>query len=79
MSSWGDGRGLRAACRELPAGFSKVKTYAMSVDPLIVAEGLFAPCRLELVELSGEVLGVGRNAGIAVNLPAILQQIYETE
>jgi hypothetical protein len=40
----------------------------------LLAEHLFAAGGLELVELAGEVLGVGRDAGIAENHARILHQ-----
>jgi hypothetical protein len=37
----------------------------------LLTEHLFASGCLELGKLAGEVLGVGRDAGVAVNLPAL--------
>jgi hypothetical protein len=45
----------------------------------LLPEHLFAPGRLELGKLAGEVLRLGRDAGVAVNHAPILEQNCGTE
>ena len=45
----------------------------------LLAEHFFTPGRLKLGELAGEVLRLGRDAGVAVNHAEILEQNCGTE
>jgi hypothetical protein len=45
----------------------------------LLPKHMLASCGLQLGKLVGEVLGVGRNAGVAVNHALIMEQFYGTE
>jgi len=60
--------GIITTSPEAKAGISFLSCGRSAVVPLIFSRNtLFASRRLELGKLAGEVLGNGRNAGIAVN------------
>jgi hypothetical protein len=63
---------------ELPYQLSKLWPVGGRPSDLF-AEHLFATGSLQLGKLAGEVLGVGRNAGIAVNHAPISAIIYLTK
>jgi len=58
--------------------FSKLRSVGGGAGDLL-PEHLFAPGSLQLGELAGEVLRLGRDAGVAVNHAPILEQNCGTE
>jgi len=66
------------AVGELGYQFPKLWPVGGGADQLLT-EHLFAPGSLRLGKLAGEVLRLGRDAGIAVNHAAILEQKCGTE
>src|ERR1700730_3091913 len=67
----------RSPCARAAISFRSCAVGGRAGD--LLPEHLFAPGRLELGKLAGEVLRLGRDAGVAVNHALILEQNCGTE